>query len=223
MMKKTLSILSLLTLLAGCSFFPHKAEECIPYEKGEPVQYTQAQKAEKIQAENSMPFGYKDCRVEKLCTYKDCSKIENPDHICDNGQEYGHHFVRALEDKDMRLDYGEWIEFNTRDQAIFSGVEIEVKSLTGIIEITTEAFYTHQAKCWGKFWPLYQHNTSGEKLPPTISQYILTTGQSIRLGAKDLIVYTWLENLTFEGEYNLKINPIAKENRIAYKIHIPND
>ena len=48
-----------------------------------------------------------------------------------------------LEEKDMRLDYGESIRVDMADYSeLLSGAKVEIRVLSGIVEINTEALYT---------------------------------------------------------------------------------
>ena len=213
-------------LLVGCSYTRGPIDCPPPVPSPEKI-YT---REEKMRAFWEFPYFYwafKDCEKEKLCKYKDCSKIENAEHVCDNGREFWHHFLNYLEEKDMRLDYGESIRVDMGDYSeLLSGAKVEIRVLSGIVEINTEALYTTKSNSncvWPMTRPLDVDLFSGAILPPRETQYILKSWEKMTLSDNDVIFYTGLkEEATYWG-YHFKITPLAKENRIAYKFIIPKD
>lgn len=162
--------------------------------------------------------------------------MEDPKNVCKNGREFWHHYLNELKNDDLRLDYGEGIRFEEQGWTIFSGVEIKLKVLTWVVEITTEARYSSpQLKnCSRNITALrYLIKDKMEEgllpidtvLPPTINQKIVKAGESTTISEKDVIIYSDLEKYALTGysyeDFGFKITPLAKENRIAYEIIIP--
>lgn len=217
-------------LLSWCNFMKSpKVCEPLPPKKV----YTAEEKRKFITS-----LGFKSCDDELLCKYKDCTKMEDPKNVCKNGREFWEHYLNALKHENLRLDYGEGIVAWEQGWTIFSGVEIKLKVLTWVVEITTEARYTSPQleNCSRKITALkdlIQENVekgllpTDTILPPTINQKILKAGESTTISEKDVIIYSDLENYGLTGytyeDFGFKITPLAKENRIAYEIIIPKE
>ena len=60
--------------------------------------------------------------------------------------------------------------------------------------------------------------------PPLTNQKIIQAGESVIISEEDVVVFSNLNDS--EAQYwgfDMKISPLAKENRIAYEIIIPKD
>ena len=216
--------------LSWCSFMKSpKVCEPLPPKKV----YTAEEKRKFITS-----LGFKSCDDELLCKYKDCTKMEDPKNVCKNGREFWHHYLNELKNDDLRLDYGEGIRFEEQGWTVFSGVEIKLKVLTWVVEITTEARYSSpQLKNCSRNITALQYLIKDKMeegllpidtvLPPTINQKIVKAGESTTISEKDVIIYSDLGKYGLTGysyeDFSFKISPLAKENRIAYQIIIPKD
>lgn len=164
--------------------------------------------------------------------------MEDPKNVCKNGREFWHHYLTELKNDNLRLDYGEEIRAEEQGWTLFSGVEIELKVLTWVVEITTEARYSSPQleNCSRNITALQYLIKDNIKegllpadtiLPPTINQKIIKAGEFTTISEKDVIIYSDLEKYGLSGytyeDFRFKITPLAKENRIAYEIIIPED
>lgn len=220
-------------LLAWCSF-TKTPKVC------EPISQKKAYTAEEKKRMITSVLSLKGCNQELLCKYKDCTKMDNPKNVCENGREYWHHYINDLKNDNLRLDYGESITVEEQGWILFSGVEIKLKVLTWVVEVTTEARYSSpQLKNCLRHITALQYLIKDKMkegilpldtiLPPTINQKIVKAGESTTISEKDVIIYSdidiekyGLTGYTYE-DFGFKITPLAKENRIAYEIIIPED
>lgn len=230
MMKKILPLLFTVVVLSWCSFMKSpKVCEPLPPKKV----YTAEEKRQLITS-----LGFKSCDEDLLCKYKDCTQMEDPKNVCKNGREFWHHYLTELKNDDLRLDYGEGIISWEQGWTVFSGVEIKLKVLTWVVEITTEARYSSPQleNCSRNITALQYLIKDNIKegllpadtiLPPTINQKIIKAGESTTISEKDVIIYSDLEKYGLSGytyeDFGFKITPLAKENRIAYEIIIPEE
>ena len=166
--------------------------------------------------------------------------MEKPKGVCDNGREFWHHNVDELKNDNLRLDYGEGLSFDLSYLEIYSGVKVKITVLTGMVEVNTEAHYRTKTKssCTDdSIAPLNDKLYSGIVFdsrneyppiwimyPPLINQKIIQAGESAIISEEDVVVLSNLNDP--EAQYwgfDMKISPLAKENRIAYEIIIPKD
>lgn len=166
--------------------------------------------------------------------------MENPKEVCNNGREFWHHNVDQLKNDNLRLDYGEGLNFDFSYLEIYSGVKVKITVLTGIVEVNTEAYYRSKTKssCVGDhvaplndrlysgvvFANKNEYPPIGIMYPPLTNQKIIQAGESAIISEEDVIVFSNLKDS--EAKYrwfDMKITPLAKENRIAYEIIIPKE
>ena len=232
-MKRVLPLLLVVFLLAGCSWKPTELV-CPPKQPEKVYSYEEKLKG------TWFPLGFKSCNLKELCKYKDCTVMENPKGVCDNGREFWHHNVDELKNDNLRLDYGEGLSFDLSYLEIYSGVKVKITVLTGMVEVNTEAHYRTKTKSScpsDSVAPLNDKLYSGIVFdnrneyppiwimyPPLTNQKIIQAGESAIISEEDVVVFSNLNDP--EAQYwgfDMKISPLAKENRIAYEIIIPKD